>query len=397
MSPLLACLLGSPDELHESLALASDLPLLALRHGVVTLLYQQLRQHDLLSRLPDDQRAQLKSLHLMAMERRLRRLDAAAELSQALAQAHFTRYLPLKGWAVLASGGSSPLLREMIDLDLLVSPADAQEVYDLLQQAGCRVADMPWIPTPWEYHLPRLELRSVPIELHWRLWPHSPLQPFALPDFEALHSRAIAGRLEGQTFMVPSVEDQFLIQAAGLAEDGFTTCLRGWADLYWLLQLLPPDGGQLWNLAVAARMHGYALVMLSLLHELLQCDLPVQSHLPAELHPIRNALGEIAWRRLWMADTKRASTWMLTGIYRLRHRRRWYASSWGKELPEWLQSEVRGGPAGWAVLHAGGAVAAGLKVAARLGRLAVVPSERRAVREDLRLVHLLHGLANKVG
>lgn len=370
-----------------------DLATLALEHGLVPLVYQHLREHDLLGLLAASQRAQLQALHQAALQRRLWRLDAAATIHATLRAAGLTAYLPLKGWARLASAKDGSLPREMIDLDLLVAPEQAREAYEQLQQAGCRVADMPWVPTPWEYHLPRLELRSVPIEVHWRLWPPSSLQPFSLPDFATLHARGLRCSLEGQEFVVPSLEDQFLIQAVALAEDAFNSRLSAWMDLYWILQELPADGGRLWEVAAEAQAGSYVLIVLSLLQELLEHELLVRYELPDDLRPVRDRLAGLVWRRLGTTNPVRPSLWMLTGLRRLAHRTRGYEADWGEKLPQWLQEQAEGGPGGWVVTHTGGTVAAAAKALHRLARLAVLPRERRGLIDDVRLVHALHRLA----
>lgn len=395
---LLTCLVPDLEALQEALpaALAAkvDVPLLALQHGLVPLVHHRLRETGLWRLLPESQWEQLSALRLEAIERRVRRLDAGSMLLEALTKAGLSRFLPLKGWAMMALPGGDQLRREMIDLDLLVDPEELEQVVEVLGQVGFQPADIPWRPTPYEYHLPRFERKSVPLELHWALWPYSPLQPFGLPDFAGLYERALTGHLDGRDVMVPCVEDQVLIVAASLAEDGFAAELRQWGDVYWLLERLEPGTEQrLWERAREFRMYGFLLLVLCFLQELLQHDLPLVFSLPPALEQPYRRLALIARRRLWVPQARRSSFWMLVGLRRLAHRSPPHLATWLSKLPPSLRASATDRAALGALAQCGGAAIAGGRMLRRLGTLAVLPQERRALREDLRLVHLLHKLA----
>lgn len=126
----------------------------------------------------------------------------------------------LKGAAVLADNGGDPASwREMVDLDLLVAPAELPRAVEVLRAAGYTGEWDAHVPT--DYHFPALfppEGGVASVELHTRPgW--SRRGPLA-----GLAGRAVPSALPGMD--VPAPEDRLahLVHHAQIADRGFARC-----------------------------------------------------------------------------------------------------------------------------------------------------------------------------
>jgi hypothetical protein len=301
----------------------------------------------------------------------------------ALRAAGMAEALPLKGVALAAVSWPDPLLRGLVDLDLLVRPEQVQAAREALVRAGYVAPEIPWVPTRWEYHLPRLECHGLGVELHWRLWPPSPLQPFTLPSAESMIGRAVHGVLNDQELLVPSMPDQLLTMAAALAQDGFAVGLRAWADVYWLLRRM--DAAELEQARGLAEELGFQHYLSLVLRGVEEIVGPVQG--TASNDPVAaeayEELAEVIWHRLLTPEPRRSSLWLLRALCPDR-------GPSTEELPAGLQ-EARGAARN-AIIHSGGAVLASVKAMSRVARWMTSRQERLALRQDLRLCRVLRGL-----
>lgn len=384
---LRACVIGDLAGVAASFDTAcergEDLLRTAVDQGLGPLLYRRLHETGLLSRLPT---ATVEPLH--ALHRRMLTLQAGAgEITrrsrERLVEAGVTEVLPLKGVALAARLWPDYLPRGLVDVDLLVAPEQVVTARAALVRAGFAAPPIPWTPDPWEYHLPRLEYGGMGVELHWRLWPPSPLLPFTLPSAAELFARRATGTLNDTPLAVPSAADQLLILASALAQDGFAVGLRHWADLYWFLSTLSPgEQTQAARLAAEQGLGEYLGLILALLAEIIG---PSAWSLPSGCETACEQLRPVIWRRLLDPQPRRSSLWMLRALAPGRT----LDPHWVEGLPPELRTQARRTAAASAVRHCGGVLLAGGKLATRAGRLLVSAHERRAWRDDLLLAQVL--------
>lgn len=394
---LLACLVGHDEGVSRWLAAAlqagEDPVGLAIEHRLTPLLYQCLHDRRLLAQLPPGRRECLQEFNRRVMLRQARAYHQVHGALDLLRQAGVTGVLPLKGVALAASLWPDPLLRHMDDVDLLVTPEALSAAEQALLGAGFSRTPGRWSPTPWEYHLPVLEKSGVGVELHWRLWPPSPLQPFSLPALSDLLPRATAATLLERRLDVPALADQLLIMAAGMAHDGFSTRLRHWADVYWLAQRLTEDDWrQVGELATPMRLTGELALVLRFVEELTGLTTPLIGESAAAVEAVWPRLQPLLWRRLTEPRPLRASLWLRVACSGYR-----WPADWRDSLPLYLREQLPHSHRAVALQRMGGGLVATGKLLARLGSLAGSAAARRALREELLISKLLWGLAQAEG
>jgi hypothetical protein len=164
-----------------------------------------------------------------------------AELTSALAGAGVQSVL-LKGAALVRTLYADPGVRHLRDIDLLVDERD-------LSRAGEQLAGIGFLPegsaprTRWptcEFHLTyrRVDVRSIPLELHWRLFEEFLPYVFDLTEVRARAARA-PGLADGVFTMGPAHELAYL--CTHLERHGVVyPSLVGRED--WLELLLLPQG-----------------------------------------------------------------------------------------------------------------------------------------------------------
>ena len=152
----------------------------------------------------------------------LRVEEAAVEALAVLSSAGFEAVL-LKGLAYRAAAGEVPYLdsRSTMDVDLLVSPSDAEPAWQALRRAGFVPTPPPDAPKPAEHHhLDGLwSDRRIPVELH------TSTSSSCAPNeaWQRMRGGAVNRRWNGMNVLVPSatemlwhaVEHSFTHDAAG--------------------------------------------------------------------------------------------------------------------------------------------------------------------------------------
>lgn len=393
---LVACLDESDERLQAALrrcvAAGADLPFVAAVHGLPPLLYRRLRDSGLNHLLPAGQWEALRRRYLRGAQRQEAMLAMAGEVAELLADAQVP-CVALKGLAAAVSTEHSLLPREMVDLDLLVPPDDIVRATEVLLAHGYERARCPWAPTPWEYHLPRLEKRGLPLEMHWRLWPPGPLQPFSLPGAATLLAESVPGETGGATVLAPALPWQIIVTVAGMAVDGLGVYLRQWADLRRLWdQLTPEQEARLWDVAERCHMRGYMQVMLKLAAELW----PDMREAGAPLDEVGEALERlrpVAWRRLAAAPVRRASFWMLLTVRRMQGAGLLRETGWAGHLPPEVRSRAAHRATRGAIAQTGGVLVATARLLSRAGAWLVDRRERQALAEELLVSRVLAELA----
>lgn len=392
---LLSCLVGDQQGvaqwLSATLAAGEDPVALAGDHRLSPLLYQRLHDYGLLDQLPPGQRERLQASNRRVMLRQAAAYSAVHTVLDLLREADI-EVLPVKGVALAALLWPEPLLRHMDDVDLLLAPGDIQAAERLVLAAGFKPAPGRWSPSPFEYHLPIMEKAGAALELHWQLWSPSPLQPFSLPSLADLLPRARPAVLLERELPVPSPADQLLIVAAGLAQEGFSTRLRHWADLYWLApRLTDKDWRQASELACEMRLEGMLVTVFRFLAELTGLQSPfAQQEASEEVEAAWQRLQPLLWRRLTEPRPLRASFWLRMALTGYRP-----AADWREELPEYLREQVPHGQSAVALQRIGGGAVAMGKLISRVGTLAISSAARRALREEVLISKTLWGLAER--
>ncbi len=175
-----------PGNLHADQAFAEaadsfqdwdSIVLEAERHSLAPLLYTHLRQLD--TTIPANVKLQLQGLFLRHQRANDIRLSRLAKILTILD----TEKIPvivLKGAALAHVVYPAPALRPMKDLDILVSPQQAEQVQEILRNSGFSHA-MPDDPTPEDHHhlpviMEETAEMAVSVEVHRSLG-GTPLYP----------------------------------------------------------------------------------------------------------------------------------------------------------------------------------------------------------------------------
>jgi len=177
------------------------LGLVAAHHGVLPILYRTLRDRD--AEVPD---AILQSMKLAYYANVLRN-ELAQQLAGEICAALGTEDIPvilLKGIALIRTLYDDPGLRRLSDLDLLVDERDVERAVAQLQRIDIEPLASPETGRGPLCDLHRVyvrpELRSLPVELHWRLF--EGYQPYAFDLIEVwANRRPIAGTDDGACTM----------------------------------------------------------------------------------------------------------------------------------------------------------------------------------------------------
>jgi hypothetical protein len=221
---LLECARARPDldTVRRLAASVSDWSVLAeqaTRHGVASLVSWYLNQA-----CPEgapaplgDQFRQNAGRNLLLTAELLRLLDIFEAASIPL--------VPFKGPALAWSLYENPALREMIDLDVLVRPRDADRAIALLRSHGYRSSlscvDTRFFASDQEMHLDR-EDGQVAVDLHWGLLPR-----FLPLDASAFFERIAPVPIAGRRVLTFCPEDLLLFLCVHGSK-------HGWTRLAWL-------------------------------------------------------------------------------------------------------------------------------------------------------------------
>ena len=253
---------------------------LARHHGLAPLLIHHALAHgrDL---LPVEVSERWKAF---AAQNALRNLHTVAQLHDLLGllQRGGIEAVPYKGPALAALLYGNLALREYVDLDVLVQPADAARACGLLAAEGF-VPHFALGPARLRAHvrLSYVQLFERPghaaVELHWNVAPRF----FSLPvDVAALWSRLRPLPLGGRPVLAPAAEDLMLLLAAHGAKDG-------WQRLEWVAAIaeVARDPSLDWGraLAEARRIGGLRLVRVALALARALCAAPLPGPVAAGL------------------------------------------------------------------------------------------------------------------
>lgn len=221
---------------------------LAARQGLAPLLHARLEAHRAsawVARIPATVRHGLQERARANATRNLRLIAVASQIARTLG-AHGIDTVALKGLHLAFGVYTSPALRTMNDIDVLVHPDRLDDARRVLLAAGATEASQ--IPTAAildaHQHLPRMRFREVDLEVHWRLaGPATP--PVVDPD--ALWTRTQPQPRLGLQTLVPEAALVHLC-----AHGGSHVFELGLRPLYDIDALVARSADRLdWNVVVA--------------------------------------------------------------------------------------------------------------------------------------------------
>jgi len=180
----------------------------AIVQAVPGVLLDRLSHNQLGDAIPRDCHAMLTGAARAVAMRNLRRLAALGEVLTAFSAAGIP-VVVLKGAYLAGQIYRDQSMRQMVDIDLLVRPADLTATVGELQRLGFR-GDQPVLPGDRETgkHLGPMSRAGVgAVEVHWRLTP--PGQSYSIDPSE-LWERAVPVTFSGSPALGLSVEDLIL-------------------------------------------------------------------------------------------------------------------------------------------------------------------------------------------
>ena len=385
LAVLVECVRGGSSEalrllLERAMAEGADLLLASIDHRLTSLLYVELRRRGLFGALPKADSERLRQIHAQYALVQDQALTVGLETLDRLRAAGVEGVLPVKGLALLAHWSPEYLPRPMQDLDLLVPPHSMEAAIRVLDEAGFVADDVKWTPTPWSFHVPPRTRDGVTVELHWRLWPSSPMQPFPLPTHDDLASRSVERRLLDGSVRVPSLEDCLIVQMGAFARDGFVGGLIRWADLYWVATrgAFRLDAKRLRAVADALEMGGFVDSVMGFAEGLFATDL--LGPRASAKYDTSAEFQQVLWERLLRIRSVGVPEPVLVASMR-RDDLDCSRSDRGEDAPDWLRSQAMSRIGGLGLM-VGGLAAAGFKTLRYGGRLLVSREHRVALRES---------------
>jgi hypothetical protein len=294
----------------------------AAAHGTAPLLYWQLNQHAR-DAVPA---AVLDDLHQQFLANTRRSLLLAGELLGLLKllETQAIRVIPFKGPTLAAFAYGNLALRQYIDLDLLILPADLPRARQFLASAGYN-SGLALTPVQEEAYL--ASIGQIPLvknggvcvtELHTRITPRHFYFPLKL---ERLWPRLRPLSLGGQDVLALAAEDLLLV----LCAHGAKHC---WARLGWVCdvaELLRVQPALNWEAVAAEARHlrcvRILLLGLLLAYDLLQAPVPVEMLRQARSAAAVRRLAAQARRRMFDEDSSRLSG-LHDALFHLRSRER---------------------------------------------------------------------------
>ena len=248
---------------------------LALRNGVMPLLYRQLNGN-FAEDVPEIYLRRLRELFRHNAARNLLRASELCRILEVLSK-HEVDAIPYKGPALAVDAYGDLSLRQFADLDIIVRRSDVRRAIEALAAEGYepefdlseterRVFMRWWYVLAFSrgdhiYHL----------ELHWAIAPRFFSFPF---ETERLWTRRRSLRVAQTQMLIPSREDLLLLLSAHATKDS-------WARLEWICavaELIRADGDLDWEALIqeakATGAERMLLLALGLAHELLDAELP---------------------------------------------------------------------------------------------------------------------------
>jgi len=211
---------------------------LASEHGIAALAYYNLQQLDLAGRIPKEKAEMLHAAHLLSITRNAFHLTGAEEIISLLNSAGIKSVL-LKGLALETTVYGNKGLRQMTDVDLLISRNDYLRARNILMENGFDSAGlksglhkpiMAWTGK----HLPSLLRNGLSADIHLELFPG---RKNSLTSMMIDSAREI--KLERVKAFVPDPQLMFLYLVRHLYNHELNeeSQLRLYADLVALLEV----------------------------------------------------------------------------------------------------------------------------------------------------------------
>lgn len=272
----------------------------ATRHEVLTLLCSRLKQMDLFLLLPERLRQRLDNTVYHYTGKVIRFSHECSQVVQLL-QSHGIDVMLLKGAHLGELVYGNPVLRQMLDIDILVREPDLLKAADILLASGYTTdhPDMKEAVSEWMNHLHHLfhlhrERSPVQLEVHSSIYPPNSAVLLDI-DVEGLWNRSKMVTLNGQTVRVLSVEDALLYVTVHLAySHGFYSILKALADIRVLVDTAAIDWDLLYARASVWKAEKGFLLSLLLASWLLGLPLPASIAAAIERTGTERIAGEVA-------------------------------------------------------------------------------------------------------
>ena len=234
---------------------------LSRAQGAHAILAWNLKTYDqVYERLPNQVRAELATVLLLAKERRFQYHAALSPVFDGL-QSSGIPFVLMKG-AVVMETVYPPGTRWLNDLDLLVPARYRSQAIEIFVRYGFRILSD--VVDPDTYHQLSLVtdtdgLFTVCVDLHWDVYPKT--RPFYF-DVEEVFARARPQSFGDHQVLGMSPEDTFVHYATQLLNDDFQTGFIRFCDMYGLWAASEPD--RLVAIALATGAAGISHTALSM-------------------------------------------------------------------------------------------------------------------------------------
>jgi hypothetical protein len=319
---LLLCCAGVEPEVVRSIRIRDllrqeiDWPCLealALRHGVVSLLYKGLKSVDSES-IPEAVLEALRRYYLVQVRNNLVLTNELLGLLR-IFEEHKISAVPYKGPTLAAWVYGDPTLRPFCDLDLMIGPEDLTNAKEVIGSLGYQ----PKFPIPddklttymrshYEFALVNKERGSM-VELKWNIAERYLSFPI---DAGRLWKRLRPVPLDGRNVLTFSPEDMLLI-----------CCIHGtkhlWTQLLWVCDVArlvhtQPKLDWEWVMEEADRLSARRILFLGLLlsKDLLEVSLPASVEERVGSDPAVKRLADAATARLFDSGLPAPGVWETT-------------------------------------------------------------------------------------
>ena len=182
-----------------------------------------------------------------------------------------------------------PALRRMVDIDILVRPADYEKVAAYLVDVGYyRPHSVEKVVKERRYHHGQFVKGAVMIEVHKHL---AQKRRFRI-NSDNIWKRAILVSIEGADALRMSNEDIILHLCLHMAYHKFVICLIWWTDLYEFLKKFAADidWDYIVEKAIEQRMRTAVYFSLYFARKIMNADIPGVVLQKLEVSPIRKKL-----------------------------------------------------------------------------------------------------------
>ena len=141
------------------------------QEGILPFFYQNLKNLDLVHRLPGSAKEKIKERLRREAMQQLQQDSVFSEIAGLFNQRQIP-FIPIKGLTLRHKVYSNPSLRPMLDLDLLIKPEDKEKITSMMKELGARQGaglHSEYLNS-LQHHTPPMQYKNTLIEFHTRLF-----------------------------------------------------------------------------------------------------------------------------------------------------------------------------------------------------------------------------------